>query len=122
VKLEVVAPLALDEEPKDGGCREHLREAAQREMRTSAFPVAAGRVRVSARIFLAPVRDCRLDQLALAVVDSLTGVAFARASLVIGLLVTRMALETGGEERVDVSVVLDAGEGEASGRASQRAA
>jgi hypothetical protein len=118
VKLEVIAPLSLDDGASAGRWRERLRLAARREMSRSAFPLAAARVRVSVRAYLAPGRDVRLDQLALDAVDALAGIVFERPSLVIGLLVTRTAPEPGGEERVDVCVVLEdeAGEGRASRR------
>jgi len=122
VKLEVVAPLCFDDPPSDGGCRERLRIAAEREMSRSALPIAAARVRLSLRAYVAPHHDLRLDQLALAAVDVLTGVAFENAGLVIGLLVTRMVLERDGEERIDVCVVLDAGADEAATGRARRAA
>lgn len=120
MKLEVIAPLSLDDGISADRWRERLRLAARHEMSRSAFPVAAARVRVSVRAYLAPGRDVRLDQLALDAVDALAGVAFERATLVIGLLVTRAALEAGGEERVDVCVVLE--DEAAEGRASRRRA
>jgi hypothetical protein len=120
VKLEVVAPLSLDDTTSADRWRERLRAACADEMNRSAFPMAAGRVRVSVRAYLAPGRDVCLDQLAVGVVEALEGVAVERADLVIGLLVTRMALEPDGEERIDACVVL-AGE-EVAGRASRRRA
>jgi hypothetical protein len=121
MRLEVVAPLSLDDGASADRWRERLRLAAKHEMARSAFPLAAGRVRVSVRAYLAPDRDVRLGQLALDVVDALAGVVFERPSFVIGLLVTRMTLEPDGEERVDICVVLDAGD-EGSAARARRAA
>jgi hypothetical protein len=64
----------------------------------------------------------RLDRLTLDVVDALEGTVMEDARLVVGLLTTRSALEAGGDERVDVCVVLeDAHAEDRRGRRARRA-
>lgn len=85
---------------------------AARAMR--GLPILACRTRVSMRFYIIPTKGGKapgrlrgdVDKLARAVLDAITGIIIADDELVVNLQATKLPVEPGHSERVDLSVAV----------------